>query len=51
MATCVLHNYLREYARTEYTPPGSIDQELEDGNLVQGSWRQESALQAMHTDS
>lgn len=41
--TCVLlHNFLRrsKSSRALYTPPGALDYE-ENGNVVQGSWRQD----------
>lgn len=36
-----LHNFLRRNAisRNYYTPPGTFDQETEEGNLIEGNWR------------
>lgn len=43
MAVCCLHNYIRKSrnSRNIYTPPGTFDQEDEQGNIVPGNWRQE----------
>ena len=46
---CCLRNYLKisEACNTIssrlYSPPGYIDHEDRDGNLIQGDWRQETA--------
>lgn len=40
LATVYLHNFLRKTRANIYTPPGSLDSEI-DGNFVQGSWRNE----------
>ena len=50
MAACVLHNYLRHNARNEYTPTGTFDQELDDGCIIPGTWRQEAALPSVRRD-
>ena len=40
LASCVLHNFLREKSPARYTPPGSFDAEnLETGNIQEGDWR------------
>ena len=42
LASCVLHNFLREKSPNRYTPPGSLDTEcLEDGTINEGDWRSE----------
>ena len=40
-ATIVLHNYLRTTESSVYCPPGFIDSEDGDGNVVSGSWHDE----------
>lgn len=40
LATVYLHNFLRKTRANIYTPPGSLDSEI-DGNFEQGSWRNE----------
>ena len=44
MGITYLHNFLRQSktSRQVYTPAGSLDNGI-DGNLVQGSWRQDGA--------
>ena len=40
LASCVLHNFLREKVPSEYTPPGSFDAEdMESGCIQHGEWR------------
>lgn len=41
LACAYLHNFLRRNAasRNGYTPPGSLDTEDSDGNIIPGSWR------------
>ena len=41
LATCILHNFLRREGRAHYIGPGSVDQEMADGSVVQGDWRQD----------
>ena len=41
MACCILHNFLRRHAGNMYMPPNSVDQELNDGQILPGSWREE----------
>lgn len=45
-----LHNFLRksESSRNLYTPNGALDSEIE-GNIIEGSWRNDSALQKSPT--
>lgn len=38
-ACLVLHNFLMCKHSTEYTPPGSMDDERENGDVVNGEWR------------
>ena len=41
MACCVLHNFLRTRARSQYAPDDLIDQEDNElDEVVQGTWRQ-----------
>ena len=43
LASCALHNFLRESSPVQYTPPGSFDSEdLETGHIQEGSWRSEN---------
>lgn len=40
LASCVLHNFLREKCATRYTPHGTLDVELlDEGELRPGEWR------------
>ena len=39
LATCVLHNFMREHDTTLYCPPGFADSVDPNGNLVDGTWR------------
>ena len=40
LASCVLHNFLREQAPTRYTPPGLFDREDEHtGRVIERNWR------------
>lgn len=40
LASCVLHNFLREKSPNRYTPGGSLDMErVDNGSLSQGGWR------------
>ena len=41
LASCVLHNFLRNKSPSPYTPPRSLDRENENGNLIEGDWRTE----------
>ena len=38
-AAVVLHNYLRVNESSVYCPPGFVDGEDGDGNVVTGNWR------------
>jgi hypothetical protein len=44
MACCIIHNYLRKHARATYMPPDAMDIEGNDGEIMEGRWRQEPAL-------
>lgn len=44
MACCLLHNYLRKNARATYLPPDAVDNEVDEGNIIEGNWRQETPL-------
>lgn len=39
LAACTLHNVLRRRCPTFYTPPGSVDQEDANFNVLGGRWR------------
>ena len=39
-AAIALHNFLRTTESTVYCPPGFVDGEDGEGNLVRGSWRE-----------
>ena len=42
LASCALHNFLRDKASSRYTPTGSLDIESkEEGRVIDGSWRLE----------
>ena len=41
LASCVLHNFLRNKSPSPYTPPRSLDRENANGNLIEGDWRTE----------
>jgi len=41
LASIALHNFLRSKAADRYIPSGSIDADNRNGNVVEGSWRQE----------
>lgn len=41
LAAMALHNYLRSKIPSRYTPPGTIDAELANGELEEGAWRHE----------
>ncbi|XP_018025075.1 putative nuclease HARBI1 [Hyalella azteca] len=44
LATIVLHNLLRREYSNEHTPQGSIDvEDIDRGEIVHGSWRQDAA--------
>ena len=38
-AAIALHNYLRTHESSVYCPPGFVDGEDGDGNVVNGTWR------------
>jgi hypothetical protein len=42
LVCCALHNFLRENARSTYSPPQLIDSEnIESGTIIEGAWRTE----------
>jgi hypothetical protein len=41
-ATLVLHNFLVTKCPTTYIPTGTLDFQTGDGDVVEGSWRQEA---------
>ncbi|XP_054588663.2 uncharacterized protein [Nothobranchius furzeri] len=46
-ATLGLHNFLRQQRSDAYTPPGYVDSEDANHQLVSGTWRSEGALQSV----
>jgi len=47
LACCVLHNFLRTHAMSQYTPVELVDHEDEDVHeVVKGTWRQDSPTTA-----
>ena len=49
LASCVLHNFLRDKAPAEYAPPFSFDREdLESGEIHLGDWRCSSELENLN---
>ena len=49
LASCVLHNFLRDKAPAKYTPPFSFDREdLESGEIHLGDWRCSSELENLN---
>ena len=42
-ASLSLHNLLRERSRDNYTPPGFTDEIQMDGNICNGTWRDEAS--------
>ena len=42
-AAIALHNYLRSKESSAYCPPGFVDGEDGEGNVVRGSWREDEA--------
>ena len=44
LATLALHNFLRSTNSSRYIPPGSVDSEDQDGEVRQGSWRNEELI-------
>ena len=50
-APCILHNFLRDNASSDYIPLGAVDMELEAGSLVPGAWRQELNLDSLQRNS
>lgn len=41
-ACAALHNFLLKRNRTLYAPSGTFDRLLEDGSIIEGSWRSEA---------
>uniref|UniRef100_A0A1A7WNN8 DDE Tnp4 domain-containing protein n=1 Tax=Iconisemion striatum TaxID=60296 RepID=A0A1A7WNN8_9TELE len=46
-ATLCLHNFLRQQRSDAYIPPGYVDSEDANHQLVSGTWRSEGALQSV----
>ena len=46
-AANVLHNFLRYTESSVYCPPGYVDGEDGEGNVTNGSWREEEASLSM----
>ncbi|XP_036000776.1 uncharacterized protein LOC105922503 [Fundulus heteroclitus] len=46
--TCLcLHNFLRQQRSEAYVPPGYVDSEDANNQLIEGAWRKEGALQSI----
>ena len=45
LASISLHNLLRERSRDTYTPPDFTDEIQMDGNICNGTWRDEASLE------
>lgn len=41
LACCILHNVLCTLSRDSYTPLNSVDYVDDDGNIIEGEWRNE----------
>ena len=41
-ACCTLHNFLRAKKSVNYTPPGFLDEECENGEIREGAWRRDN---------
>ena len=50
LACCTLHNFLREENGKKYMPPRSVDQEMLDGEVIPGAWRDEVHLDDIQRD-
>ena len=50
LACCILHNYLREYSGNNYMPARALDQEMVNGDIVPGQWREEVRLHELQRD-
>ena len=46
-ASLSLHNLLREKSRDTYPPPGFTDEIQMDGNICNGTWRDETASELL----
>ncbi|CAI5696763.1 unnamed protein product [Oreochromis niloticus] len=46
-ACLCLHNYLRDHRSDAYVPPGYVDSEDANNQLVEGAWRMEGELQSV----
>ncbi|KAL3971396.1 KRAB domain-containing zinc finger protein [Sarotherodon galilaeus] len=46
-ACLCLHNYLRDHRSDAYVPPGYVDTEDANHQLVEGAWRREGELQSV----
>ena len=50
LAYCTMHNFLRQQSGNNYMPPRSVDQELVNGEVVPGEWREEVNLDDLQRD-
>lgn len=50
-ASIALHNYLRTCESTVYCPPGFVDGEDGNGNVVLGAWRDDEPASGIRTIS
>ena len=46
-AAISLHNYLRSSESSAYCPPGFVDGEDREGNIVRGNWREDEASSSL----
>ena len=44
LACCALHNFLNYEGKSEYMPYRSVDQEMPNGDVIPGTWRNEAEL-------
>ena len=49
LASCILHNFLRDKASPKYTPPASLDREdIESGEIHLGEWRSQASMTSVN---
>ena len=47
LVSCILRNYLGAKCATRYTPPGSLDKEMDNGTIRLVDWRNESVMKPL----
>ena len=45
--SCVLHSYLRSNRHARYTPPGSVEKEMDDGTTRTADWQNERVIKPL----